>query len=94
MIGDKLSPILEEIEDTLLEFAVDYPHKTCYTFEGFRAAAYIFMSAIMDKMLDYQDTKNMPFPDRENQATEVGTQLRKLILDYTGIDSFKFYETK
>lgn len=94
MIGKELSPVLEEIEDTLLEFAADYPHKTSYTFEGFRAAAYIFMSAMMDKMYDYQDTKNMTLTDRENQATEVGTQLRKLILDYTGIDSFKFYETK
>jgi hypothetical protein len=94
MIGDKLSPILEEIEDTLLVFAVDYPHKTCYTFEGFRAAAYIFMSAMMDKMYDYQDTKNMTLTERENQATEVGTKIRELILDYTGIDSFQFYETK
>ena len=90
-IGQKLSPILEEIEGTLLE-AEAFGDKPEYTQNGFRAAVKIFMSALMDKMWDVQEKEKLDMTDRANMATKSGEEIRKLIKTYTDIDTFKFYE--
>ena len=50
MIGEKLSPILEEMEGTLLEFEAEELGQPLYTEGGFRAAVKIFMSVVMDSL--------------------------------------------
>ena len=55
MIGKQLSPILEEIENTLWEFEMRNFGNPQFTDEGFRAALKIFMSAILDKMWNIQN---------------------------------------
>ena len=91
MIGEQLSPILQEIENTLLEFEVNMGEQPCYTMEGFRAATKILMSALMDKMYSLQIAENIPHEDRCNMAEKCGQDLRKLISTYTGIDSHDLY---
>lgn len=93
MIGKRLSPILEEIETTLLEFEVNRGEKPEYTIEGFRAATKIFMSAVMDKMWDVQERENMSIDDRVQMAEKAGNEIRKLIKVYTDIDTHSLYET-
>jgi len=88
MIGKKLSPVLAEIESTLMEF---YGHKPNYTNEGFRAATYIFVQAVMDKMWEVQNFDKMDIKDREKMAEKCGNEIRNLIKTYTDIDTHKLF---
>ena len=67
-------------------------NKPNYTNREFMNAVIIFQTALMDKMWDNQDYDKMDFKDRENMAVQCGTDLRKLIHTYTGLDTFKFEE--
>ena len=92
MIGEKLSPVLEEIENALWEFEFDYPHiKPEYTTEGFRAACKIFMSAITDKMYENMQVKGMSQEEAELEAQQLAQELRQLVLLHTGIDTIDLY---
>ena len=91
MIGKKLTPILEEIEDTILEFDIK-GLKPCYEGDSLRASCKIFMSVLLDEMWNMQEAENMPLIDRCNMATSAGNDLRKLIKTYTGKESLNFYK--
>lgn len=88
MIGKELSPILEEIEDSLLDLAAYKPE---FTTAGFRAVVYIFQSAIMDKMVEIQDENKMSSKDKELMTKNCGEELRNFIGRFTGIDSHKLF---
>lgn len=92
MIGEKLSPILMELEDTLVEFELNFGYKPEYTIQGFRAVTKIFMSVVLDKMWELQNWDNLSQYDRENMATKCGEDLRKFIKTYTDIDTFDLYK--
>lgn len=92
MIGEKLSPILMELEDTIVEFELDFGYKPEYTIQGFRAATKIFMSVILDKMWELQDWDKLAQYDREKMATKCGEDLRKFVKTYTDIDTFDLYK--
>jgi hypothetical protein len=91
LIGEKISPILEEIEGAIIDFDYYVKLKPNYSIEGFRAATKIFMSALMDKMYDLQEKENIPVESRLEMANKAGEDLRKLINTYTGIDTYKLY---
>ncbi len=91
-IGEILSPILEEIEITLWEYEANNESKPGYSKEGFRAATKIFMSALMDKMYYLQQDENISMDDRCNMAEKAGSEFRKLIKTYTGIDCYELYK--
>jgi len=91
MIGEKISPILVEIEETLWEYEAYSGLKPCYTPEGFRAAIKIFMSALMDCMWDLQEKESIPIEDRGKMATKAGNEVRKIVKTYTNIDTRKMY---
>lgn len=92
MIGEKLSPILEEIEGTLFEFEAEDLGQPLYTEGGFRAAVKIFISVIMDEMWDLQVDIGMSMEDRLVMAEEAGLDIKKLIMKYTGIDTHTLYK--
>lgn len=87
-IGKELSPILEEIENTLLDLAAYKPE---YTKEGFRAAIFIFQSALMDKMYELQTKQEMPNDECELMAKNLGEELRNTIFRFTGIDTHELF---
>ena len=91
-IGEKLSPILEEIEATLLEYEEQELGQPLYTEAGFRAAVKIFLSVIMDEMWDLQVDIGMSMEDRLVMAEEAGLDIKKLIIKYTGIDTHTLYK--
>ena len=93
MLGKKLSPILEEIEQTIWEFEANGGFKPEYTPEGFRAAIKIFMSALMDKIWELQQDETMDMEVRENMAYKAGEDLRKFIKTYTNIDCHELYKS-
>ena len=88
-LGKKLSPILSEIEDTLLE---NYEAKPGFDDEGFRASVYIFQSALLDKMWELQEKENISMEVREDMATKCGKNIRSLIKTFTNIDTFELYK--
>jgi len=90
MIGQRISPILEEIEMALLEFEVNLPgRKVQYTDAGFLASIKIFLTACQDKMWELMEKENMSMVDRENMATKLGEDIRKLIKTYCDIDTWE-----
>ena len=92
MIGKKLSPILCEIESTLLEFEANVNRPPQYTDEGFRAAIKIFMSAILDKMWKLQEDENIDIDTRADMAEKLGNELRNMVRIYTNIDTHSLYK--
>ena len=93
MIGKKLNPILEEIEQTLWEFESMDGGKPNYNIEGFRGGVKIFMSVLMDKIWELQNDENIPMEHRLNMANKAGEDVRKLIKTYTNIDCHELYKT-
>jgi len=91
MIGEKLSPILVNIEESLLEFEANAALKPGYTDDGFRAAIKIFMSTLLDKMYNLQEEENMEIKNRILMAEKAGEDFRNFIKNYTDIDTFKLY---
>ena len=88
-LGEKISPILSEIEDTLLE---NHETKPGFDDEGFRASVYIFQSALLDKMWELQEKENISMEVREDMATKCGENIRNLIKTFTNIDTFELYK--
>lgn len=87
-LGTQFSPILEEIADALLE---NYETKPEFTLEGFKAALYIFQSALMDKMYTLQTTEEIPNDIKMDMALKLGGDLRELIKTYCNIDTHELY---
>ena len=92
-IGQKLSPILEEIEDTLWESeARTNPQPPQYPIEAVRAGIKIFSSIILDKLWEKQEKDGVEQGKRESEARLAGVVISKLVLDLTGIDTKKLYK--
>jgi len=91
-IGEKLSPLLAEIEQTLWEHEAWGGGRPHYTEEGFRAAIKIFMSVLMDKMYVLQEREGFEIDDMEVMATSLGGQLRSLVKTYCDIDTHDLYK--
>lgn len=92
MIGKKLSPVLEEIEATLWEFEANDGSKPNYSFEGFRASAKIFMSALVDKFFEKQQAEGANPADTLRAVGKIGDDIRALIFEATGLDTALFYD--
>lgn len=92
MIGQKLSPVLVEIEDTLLEFEANVGIKTEFTFDGFRAGIRIFMAVLMDKIWELQTDENIDMDTRCKMVEKCGEDVRQLVKTYTNIDTHKIYD--
>jgi len=87
LIGEKLSPILVEIESTLLESS-GQPN---FTPDGFRACLYIFSSVMLDKMWDLMQKEDIPIEIREDMSTQMGNDVKNLVKKYCDIDTFGIY---
>lgn len=92
MIGQKLSPILTEIEETLIDHAAYDGSKPEFTDEGFRAGIQIFMSVMMDKLFAIQMNEGKSIEKASNEAELMGYSIRALILQYTKIDTHNLYK--
>ena len=91
MIGKRISPVLEQIENDLWMFEANEMTKPEYTLEGFRAATKIFMSALMDRTWNLQENENMDFQDRIKMVAKAGQDVRALVKTYTNIDTKELY---
>lgn len=91
MIGEKLSPILLEMEAAILEFDASIGIKPDYSMDAFRATTKIFMSVLMDKIWELQEAEEIETSDRLTMAFQCGAELRNIIKKYTNIDTHSFY---
>ena len=92
MIGEKLSPVLELIDDECWNFKCthsDIPPN--FTTNGFAAVVSIFMFAMTDKMFENMQVKGMNQEEAELEAQQLGQELRQLVLKHTGIDTFDLF---
>jgi len=94
MIGQRLSPVLHEIEEALWDFEAVLAEKPNYTEDGFKAGIKIFMSVMLDKMWELQEKEKLDLIDRENMAQKLGESLRSLVKTYTDIDTHELYNKK
>ena len=93
MLGEKLSPVFEELEEALWDFEVNFPNEPArYSIFGFRGAIKIFMSALLDKMWEKQEAKLVPQKERQEKAQKAGEEVMEFIKRYTGIDSHDLYK--
>lgn len=92
IIGEKLSPILEELEKAIWSFEVYNLGKLNYTEDGFRASIKIFMSTLMDKIWELQEKEGMDIENRVKMVEKAGEDLRKLVKIYTDIDTHELYK--
>ena len=92
MIGKQFNPYLLQIEEILWNFESNNVGKPEYELEGFRAICKIFMSAMMDKMWDLQESDEMALEDRAAMAEKCGREVRNLIKTYTNIDTTTLYK--
>lgn len=91
-LGEKLSPILEEIEIALFEHQMAAVDILKFTPNGTRAAIKIFMDVLLTSMWDLQVAENTPQDQREEMAESLGEELRKLIKTYANIDTHEIYK--
>ncbi len=86
-IGEKISPILQEICYTLLEYDAS-PKAGKYGFDNMDlfAATKIFASCILDKMYELQLKEKMSMENASDMAVKLGNEIRNLVKIYTDID--------
>ena len=88
-----MSPVLVKIEETLWEHEATLATKPEYTLAGFRAAAKIFISAMMDYSFSRNVAMGMNIEQMKADAEKLGKDIRDLMLKYTGIESAKLYNS-
>ncbi len=91
-IGQKISPILEYLENYLWEYEATVGEKPEYTEGGFRGAVKVFTSVMMDKIWELQENENLEMDDRVAMVEKCGNDIRNLVKTYTDIDTFNFYK--
>lgn len=92
-LGQKLSPILTELEGLIWDSEVYAPGvRPEYPPEAVRAAVKVFASVLLDKQWEKHEKDGDSQADRERMALLAGTAIHKLVLDLTGLDSKKMYD--
>ena len=89
-LGQKLSPILKELADTVTENLGNKPN---YDENALKDVTQIFMDVIMDKMHDLQMAENMDMQTACDMAEQCGGELRAFIKKWCNQDTFEFYKT-
>ena len=92
MIGERMSPVLAELESALWEHEAAIGGPPRFTDEGFRAATKIFMAALMDKMWTLQAAESLPIDVRSDMALKAGEQVRQVVKTFTNIDTHDLYK--
>lgn len=94
-LGQKLSPILQEIEEALWCKEANMPNVP-HDFDdnAFRASCKIFMAAMLDYSHKEMMRKNYTQKEMEDRAEALGVRLRHLVFEFTGINTLEFYDAK
>jgi hypothetical protein len=91
-IGERLSPILEEIEMKLWQHEAIEATPMKFTTDGFRSAIKIFSTALIDKAWELQERENLDFEDRGNMMQKCGEEIRRIVKTFADIDTQTLYQ--
>ncbi len=91
-IGQKLSPILNEISEALWEFDAQELGSPRFEDEDLASATKIFTSVMLDKLWALSESEGLDLETAGAMAEKLGHELRHLIKVYTGLDSHDFYK--
>lgn len=90
LFGEKLGPVLNDIEDTILEHRDMFPGEPCdYSDDAFRSAITIFLDVAVDKMWEYHERLELPQGAREKAAKQFLDEFRMLVFRYCDIATEK-----
>jgi len=92
MIGESLSPILEDIEDLILEHQVMMGEKPNFTEGALIASVTIFASCLMDKIWELQEREGIDMEHRLAMVKQAGEDIRKIVRTYADVDVVKMLE--
>ena len=81
--------ILKELAAGMLETAEKKPN---FSNDAFIDAVLIFQTLFTDKIFDCMQEDESSLEDQIKMIQSAGTELRKLIHTYTGLDTFKLVE--
>ena len=85
--GEKLAPILEEIETAVWEHNANFEgERPLYPDYAMRSAACIFIDVLIDRMFAKQEKDGKSIEAREQEVNSVGKMLYKTIKTCTGLD--------
>lgn len=91
-LGEALSPVLTEIERTLIAYESECNQPPLFPDDALRSATKIFMAVLMDRMWALQVSENMEPRIRAEMARRAGSKIRKFVNTYTGVDTHQFYK--
>lgn len=92
MIGKQITPILNEIDETLWEWELGKRGQPLYDESALRSSSKILMSVLMDKMWQLQEVEKMDMETRCAMAQQAGNEFREFIKKYTNIDTHSLYK--
>jgi hypothetical protein len=87
--GSGISPILKEISDSLWEIDArpdDRQRPYEYSQDALASSTKIFMSVCMDRFWKLHEQKGTSIEDRSTLVSEMGSDMRNLIIKYLGVD--------
>jgi choline kinase len=90
-IGEKLSPILVEVEQVLWEIEADMLGSPKFPREALRAATKIFMAVMMDTLWETRK-EYTSMKELESKVILLAKDVRELVKTYTGIDTRTLYK--
>jgi len=92
-LGEKLSPVLESLFDTLVDHKVMFPEVPIdVTDKAFLGAVQLLADVLLSRMFDLQMEEGMSLEQGGKMAKHAGESLHKLILEMTNIDTRKLTE--
>lgn len=85
--GDKMTPILTEIQDAILERMENLPGDLpCYGDDAIRAAVSILLDCALDKAYRYYDRLGLTFEQKKERAKVMGEEIRLYVLKHCDFD--------
>ena len=90
-IGEKLSPVLAEIEETLWENEAKQIGRPNFPAEGGQGAFKIFSAVIMQGIYKNAEYIGMDIRDKIKMVESFSSDLRKITKKYANIDPRDFY---
>lgn len=89
--GDKVTPILSELEDAILERKLVLPDDIpCYGEWAVMSALTIFTDVLIDRALPYWERLGLTRDQMLDNARKMGEELRLMIFRYCDFDTLKY----
>ena len=88
--GEKMSPILSEIEDAILERCANLPNdRPLYPDNSILSAMTIFQDVLLDKAFIYWLRLGLTLDQMTKNAERIGDELRLMVFRYADYDTLK-----